>query len=576
MSDAVAPSLPEGRYLSCAFAVDPDAGGQTRALLMRNRILEAEGGVRPTVLSFFAVADLAERRRLLLERGLLTEGIGLLNVYEHHRDHGWGERAPAGHGLEDLRAHRSAEQHLADGTPWRIKYEVPGERQPTFDYLRPDGTPFLRTGRVDLKRPASWRRPVLPVAPSGEVLKPFPSVGRFFRAWLRDLGAGAPRVFVFVDSRFLMPLLTPLRGRRLHLLYTMHNMHLLPPRRWDSPVDAVYARVLERIGDLDAMVTLTQRQGEDIGERRGRTSNLFVVPNPIEMPPAPPDRPPRDPHRAAIVARLVEQKGLPDAIAAFERVLQAVPSARLDVYGDGTLREALQAEIDRRGLGGAITLRGFDPRAGDALRTASAFLMTSGWEGYPLSTLESMSRGCPVVSYDCKYGPREQVADGVNGFLVAPGDVERFAERVIELLRSPELVRRMSEEALRTARRHGARECLDAWAGVLDAVVAGERERVRIDDAGVEVTRLHRGRRLRLDAVLGVRGRSARSTLDDAEVTLDAIDRASGAVTRLPLRVRRRGDALRLRARARDPGGDLRLRVVWRNAAWETPLPPQR
>ena len=567
--------LPEGRYLSCAFAVDPDAGGQTRALLMRNRILAAEGGVQPSVLSFFAVPDLAERRRLLRERGLLAEGIDLLNVYEHHREHGWEGRDGTGGELEDLRRHRTGEERLADGTPWRTVYELPGDPRPTFDYLRPDGTPFLRAGRVDLGRPTSWRRRLLPVAPGGEVLEPFGSLGRFYRSWIRELGAGAPRVFVFLDSRFLVPLLAPMSGRRFHLLYTMHNLHLRPPRRWDSPVDPVYARVLERIDDLDAMVTLTRRQRDDIAERRGSTANLFVVPNPIEMPLSPAAAPARDPRRAVIVARLAEQKGLPDALAAFERVVRALPSARLDVYGDGALRDELQADIERRGLGDAVALRGFDPRARDALWAASAFLMTSGWEGYPLSTLESMSRGCPVVSYDVKYGPREQIADGVNGFLVDAGDVERFAERVLELLRSPELVSRMSAEAVRAARRHGPEEFVAAWAGVLSEVMERKPGRTRIAGVELDVTRLRRGRWLRFAADLRLRGRP-RSALGDAEVALDAIDRASGEVAPLPLTVRRDGNAFALRARARVPAAaELRLRVVWRNSAWETPLPVQ-
>jgi hypothetical protein len=45
------PELPEGRYLSCAWRVMTDAGGQTRALLLRNRILALGGGVRPDVLT---------------------------------------------------------------------------------------------------------------------------------------------------------------------------------------------------------------------------------------------------------------------------------------------------------------------------------------------------------------------------------------------------------------------------------------------------------------------------------------------------------------------------------------------
>ena len=92
-------------------------------------------------------------------------------------------------------------------------------------------------------------------------------------------------------------------------------------------------------------------------------------------------------------------------------------------------------------------LRGYDPHAREALWNASAFLMTSEYEGYPLSTLEAMSQGCPVVSYDIRYGPREQIADGVDGFVVPEGDEAALAERVVELLRSPELVRRMSAAA---------------------------------------------------------------------------------------------------------------------------------
>ena len=234
-----------------------------------------------------------------------------------------------------------------------------------------------------------------------------------------------------------------MRRARFHLIYLMHNIHVSPPRRWDSPLNPVYKRVLNRIGGMDAMVTLTERQREDIAERRGRTSNMFVVPNPVVAPAPPARRRAARPVAAStIVARLEQQKRLTHAIAAFEQVVAAVPGAQLDIYGDGSEHERLEAEIDERGSRGRSSLHGFDPRASEALWSSTAFLLTSSFEGYPLSTLESMSRGCPVVAYDIKYGPREQITDGVDGFLVPPGDVALLAQRVIELLRSPELVRR--------------------------------------------------------------------------------------------------------------------------------------
>ena len=106
--------------------------------------------------------------------------------------------------------------------------------------------------------------------------------------------------------------------------------------------------------------------------------------------------------------------------------------------------------------------------------------MTSSFEGYPLSTLESMGRGCPVVSYDIKYGPREQITDGVDGFLVPPGDTELLAQRVIELLRSTRARRAHERRGARAAPSASARRSsLARWAEVLEhgrrATAAGGR-----------------------------------------------------------------------------------------------------
>jgi poly(glycerol-phosphate) alpha-glucosyltransferase len=229
-----------------------------------------------------------------------------------------------------------------------------------------------------------------------------------------------------------------------------------------------------------------------------------------------------------------------------------------------------------------VTLRGFDPHAREALWSASAFLLTSSFEGYPLATVESMSRGCPVVAYDIKYGPREQITDGVDGFLVPPEDVGSLAGRIVELLRSPELVERMSSRARVAARRFGPEEFLESWADVLRQAVELELRRTRIQDAGLETTRLQLRRgRLRFAGVLTVRGRSRRSKLEMASIELAAIEEETGAAGELPLKVECDGDAFRIRTPAGMLGGPkvpegarLRLRLVWENSAWETDLTP--
>jgi poly(glycerol-phosphate) alpha-glucosyltransferase len=275
------------------------------------------------------------------------------------------------------------------------------------------------------------------------------------------------------------------------------------------------------------------------------------------------------------MARLESQKRLVHAVAAFRRVVQAVPEARLDIYGEGSQRATLETEIERSGLTGAVTLRGYDPQAREALWSASAFLMTSEYEGYPLSTLEAMSQGCPVVSYDIRYGPREQIRDGVDGFVVPEGDEAGLAESVIELLRSPDLVQRMSVAAREQVARYGPTEFAERWAQVVRAAVELEPERTRIEDVAFEVTRLRRRRgALHLRGVLRLSGRGK---LDWARLRLDAVHQESGEVVELPLEVERVDEGFRVAAKVRlddalptEGAARLRLRLIWHNSAWET------
>jgi poly(glycerol-phosphate) alpha-glucosyltransferase len=586
--------LPQGRYFSCAFRVPADAGGQTRALLLRNRILAQEGGVRPQILTLGAAPDHPAVRDRLHERGLLPEDMPLLNIFEHYRDHGWGDREATGE-LEDLTAHRVREETTPAGKPWRAVHQVPGVKRPVYDYLRDDGSPFLRISRFQKTRQSTWPRRIQQIGADGAVVGEFRTLRHWYRRWIRDLLGDGDRAFVFVDSRFVLPHLVPMPNRRIHVIYQMHNVHVAAPRRWDSQADPVYQRVLSRIGHMDAMVTLTERQRDDIATRCGRTSNMFVVPNPFVSPEPPAQLPARDPRRATVVARLELQKRLTHAIAAFEQVVAALPDARLDIYGEGSQRQRLQAEIESRGLTESVVLRGFDPRASDSLWTSSAFLMTSSFEGFPLSTLESMSRGCPVVSYDIKYGPREQITDGVDGFLVPAGDVDGFARRTIELLGQPELARRMSAAAHERARRFGPAECVASWAGVLQTAVEHKPLRTRLDDVGLELSRLRlvsanplrrlaarrpafalgpvgAGVALELAAALTVNGKSRRTKLDAVELGLAWIEEESGEVLDLPLSVKRASETFRLQAKVALPAGDarLRLRLIWRNSAWQT------
>lgn len=570
---------------------------------MRNRIFARAGGLHPTILTFAAANDYPDRRDLLIERGLLLPEISLLNIYDHYRLHGWPEEDGSGKALKDLSRHTVIEQMCPDGSPWRIVHSLPGGRH-IADYLRPDGTVYLRIPIFDFRKAETWPRKIRRVAESGEITGSFDSLGEWFRGWVRELTVGDERAFVFMESRGIVPHLVPMpQADNLHLVYLLHNMHLDRPRRWDSRLAGKsYARLLDRIPGMDAMVTLTERQRQDIALRRGDTENLFVVPNPVDVPAAPAPEVTRDPRRIAVVARLEPQKRLAHALRAFARVVESVPDARFDIYGRGPLSATLAQQARDLGIEGSVKLHGHDPNARDALWRATALVMTSRYEGYPLAVLESMSHGCPVVSYDVKYGPREQISDGVDGFLVPPGDTEALAERLIQLLESPELAQRMSRAATEKAKQHGKDEFVADWAAVLEKTVELKPHRTRLLGVDLDVQSLIvEGRRsrgllglwpatpagripptatVRLEATLRVKAEGGIGELASARVELDAVLQESGVVVALPVDWTLEGSTFRVRSdvclRDQLPPGDrptgpvrLRLRLVWRNSVWQ-------
>ena len=376
------------------------------------------------------------------------------------------------------------EEHGPGGTPFRVTYRVPGERYATYDYLRADGSPYLRIPAFGLGGGSRGHGRIQLVGADRMVVEELKTAGTWFRRWIRDMARDQKRTFLFMDSRYVVSHLVPIKAKRVHVIYVMHNLHVQRPVPLGLRRHQVYERVFDRIESMDAFVTLTRRQRDDIAERRGRTSNMFVVPNPVDLPPAPAEPPARDPsgsrHRPARAAEAPRRR---DRRVRARRAGE-VPAARLDIYGEGS-RAGGPAGRDRPPRARRATSRcaASTPRRATPRGRASAFLMTSSFEGYPLSTLESMSRGCPVVSYDIKYGPREQITDGVDGFLVPRGDVAALAERVVELLRSPELVARMSAAARATAPRATGRTSFVAplGRGAARGRRGARRHRTRID-----------------------------------------------------------------------------------------------
>lgn len=149
--------------------------------------------------------------------------------------------------------------------------------------------------------------------------------------------------------------------------------------------------------------------------------------------------------RAVIIAvsRLVWHKGYPD----LAKAMRSVPEAELWVVGERLISDRgadMEAVLRGGGLGDRLRMLGYREDIAALLAAADIFTLPSRFEGLPMSVIEAMLTGLPVVATDVR-GPAEQVADGVTGLKVAAGDAAALAQALRRLVQDPALRARMGE-----------------------------------------------------------------------------------------------------------------------------------
>jgi glycosyltransferase involved in cell wall biosynthesis len=160
------------------------------------------------------------------------------------------------------------------------------------------------------------------------------------------------------------------------------------------------------------------------------------------------------------LSTLMKEKGAFDVLNALPAIAESVPNVRAVFAGEWYRPEEQRSA---QGIVGDLKLESHVefigpvalPRKYEVLRQADVFVMPTYYknEGHPFVILEAMSAGLPVVSTNAGC-IAETVGDGVNGFIVEPGNKKEFAGRVVSLLTNDDLRRRMGEASRRRFLEH--------------------------------------------------------------------------------------------------------------------------
>ena len=201
----------------------------------------------------------------------------------------------------------------------------------------------------------------------------------------------------------------------------------------------------------------------------GNLSNIAVIPNANSfVPTAQADVTCK---RAIAVGRYDYQKGFDELIAIWEKVHERYPDWKLDIFGHGPLKEMLQTQICKSGLENTVRLCPPIKDIEKEYYKSALSVITSRYEGLPMTLLEAQACGLPMVAYACKCGPRDIIQDGQNGFLVEERDRDTMVARLVQLIEHEGLRRCMGGTAKEMSVNFSEEKIMGRWLNLFKQLV---------------------------------------------------------------------------------------------------------
>tara|TARA_Y100000748_G_C15498406_1_gene489087 strand:- start:1210 stop:2304 length:1095 start_codon:yes stop_codon:yes gene_type:complete len=160
------------------------------------------------------------------------------------------------------------------------------------------------------------------------------------------------------------------------------------------------------------------------------------------------------------VGRLTYQKGFDRLISIFSKLKNK--DLHLVILGEGELRADLTRLIEFHELEGRVIMPGVADNPFPIYRNAVCLALTSRYEGWPNVINEAIASSCPVVSYNCNYGPNE-ILNNHNGFLVEEDDEEGFIDAISVLHENQEIRGSIINNGLKNVKKYSVEKISLNW-----------------------------------------------------------------------------------------------------------------
>lgn len=232
--------------------------------------------------------------------------------------------------------------------------------------------------------------------------------------------------------------------------YVLHNNH----KNLDDSFSTRDLWNLRNGHKFDAIIPLTQQHANDLKRDYPNLNNIFTIPNFTSISACDFKKNDYIKNRIGLFGQLIERKGITDAIKLVSLLREKYKlDIKLDIYGVSPTdtEKAIKhySKISKENcVNDLVEFHGYSNDVANEMRKCLCVIFPSKSEAQPLTILESLSLGTPVVAYDCKYGPASMIEHGVNGLLCNVGDIETMASHVEKLYEDNATRNEMSIKAI--------------------------------------------------------------------------------------------------------------------------------
>lgn len=234
----------------------------------------------------------------------------------------------------------------------------------------------------------------------------------------------------------------------------------------ENPVLRIAAKLYDNqniniLNRLNRIVTLTQGDADEW--RKHISTPIEIITNPLTHYSVSITNSKRQYCRIIAAGRIEDVKGFDKLIKAFAIIADKCPQWRVDIFGKGSKESCLQSLIAQYRLENRIAILPPTKDIYIEYQKSDFYVLSSQHEGLGMVLLEAMSCGIPCLSFDCDYGPREIIKNGVTGLLVENGNNVKLAEGILWMINHPYERIQMGEKARESVKRYQTDYIMLQW-----------------------------------------------------------------------------------------------------------------